>query len=471
MAKKQTLLQTLSTLPGTLVDRLNLFNGFGKQYGGDRNLFQALGYPDTIEYSDYWLKYKRQDIAKAIINRPVSMTWKGDLRLTENKDDQETTFEKAWETLEEQLNLKSKLIRLDKLTCLGHYAVLLLGFDDVKCRDEFLLPVEGTTRKLLYVRPVSEYNAKVDKWEANTNDSRYGLPTVYNITLNESGSGGKSYSLQVHHSRILHTVFERLEEEINGLPVLESVYNRLMDLEKLVGGSAEMFWRGARPGYSGELKDDFKMSDKMRDDLKDQIDEYEHDLRRILVSEGINMKELAMQIADPKSHVDVQIQMISAVTGIPKRMLTGSERGELSSTQDQDEWRDYIKTRREEYTEVEIVRPFAERCIKFGVLPKPITGKYSVAWSDLFAKSEKDLAEVGKIRASALKEYVSVPAAEEVIPPAAFFEFLLGLDKNKIDLIKEMQEAAIIEEPVITKEEKEIEDKNEIKKEENKIKE
>lgn len=438
-----------------LVRRASLFNQMGQSYGGDRDIYQALGYSTDLTYKDYWQRFKRQDIAKAIINRPIRLTWKGELALIESKDDQQTRLEKEWGELEISLKLKSKFIRLDRLTCLGQYAVLLLGLDDVKRKEDFATPVQGTTRKLLYVRPLSEVSAKIGTWETDPNNPRYGLPVMYDVSFSESGTN-TTKAFKVHHSRIIHTVYERLEEEVRGLPVLESVFNRLQDLEKLVGGSAEMFWRGARPGYSGELKDDFKMSAEMWDDLKDQIEEYEHNLRRILVSEGLNLKELAMQIADPKNHVDIQLQMISAVTGIPKRMLTGSERGELASTQDQDEFRVYIQSRREEYAETEIIRPFIERCIQYGVLPKSGVDGYSVLWSDLFVRGENELAEVGKIRAMALKEYTSNPMAEEIIPPAAFFEFFLGLNQDQIDLITEMKDAMVGAEIQEPEEEEEI---------------
>jgi hypothetical protein len=128
-------------------------------------------------------------------------------------------------------------------------------------------------------------------------------------------------SITVHYSRVVHIVDDIVESEIEGSPRLEAVFNRLMDLEKLVGGDAEMFWRGARPGYSGVAGKDYQVTDATMTDLKDQVDEFEHNLRRILISEGIDLKALAQQIADPATHVDVQIQMIAAATGIPKRVL------------------------------------------------------------------------------------------------------------------------------------------------------
>ena len=127
-----------------------------------------------------------------------------------------------------------------------------------------------------------------------------------------------------------------LEDEVNGLPRLEAVFNRLLDLEKIVGGSAEMFWRGARPGFQGIVSEGYNMTDEDIDELQKQLDEYEHGLRRFLINRGVSLDALAQQVSDPRNHVDVQLQMISAITGIPRRILTGSERGELASTEDRE---------------------------------------------------------------------------------------------------------------------------------------
>jgi hypothetical protein len=231
-----------------------------------------------------------------------------------------------------------------------------------------------------------------------------------------------------------------------GIPKLEAVFNRLYDLEKLVGGDAEMFWRGARPGYQGNVDKDYTMTQTTKDDLKEQIDEYENGLRRILINEGIDLKELAQQIADPTGHVDMQLTMISAVTGIPKRILSGSERGELASTQDTGEWKTYVQSRREDHAEPHIIRPFTDRLIELKVLPKPKSGDYKVDWLDLFSISEKERVEIGKSRANAIREYTTNPMAESVIPPDAFFEFCLGLSQGQIDLIKKQLGAGLSEE-------------------------
>lgn len=437
-----------------LIDRALLSSRLGEQYGGDRDVYEALGYPVTIEYSEYASRYLRQDIASAVINRPVVATWRGEVNIMEAGDDNETALEKAWKELEDELGLKSRFIRLDKVAGIGKYGVLVLGLDDVKKKEDAKLPVTGK-RKLLYVKPLGQDNAKIASWESKPGNKRYGLPVLYDITITDSSTKATS-TMQVHHSRIIHIVDGKLESEIEGVPRLQNVFNRLMDLEKLVGGDAEMFWRGARPGYQGKLDKDYQLTQEMKDAMQDQVDEFEHNLRRIMINEGVDLEALAQQVADPSSHVDVQIQMISAATGIPKRILTGSERGELSSSQDKDEWMSYVQSRREEYAEPIILRPFIDRCIEYGILPEASTEGYTINWEDLFAISESERVVIGKGRAEALAKYAASPMAEGVMPPEAFLEHILGFDKDTVEIILEMQKAFVKEEGILTPEEEEI---------------
>jgi uncharacterized protein len=435
-------LQVLSQL----VARANFAARFAgqQQYGGDRDINEALGYKEDIQFKDYLGRYLRQDMAKAIIDRPVKATWQGPLELVESNEAEDTEFEEAWEELEKKLGIKTRLTRLDRLTGIGKYGVLLLGLDDVKDREGFAKEVAEGDRELIYIKPFSEESAKIDKYEEDTRNPRYGYPVMYNIEIADVASGNSS-NVKVHYSRVLHITDDPLESEVVGTPRLEAVFNRLMDLEKIVGGDGEMFWRGARPGYRGKVDPDYTMTDASKEGLEDQLDEYEHKLRRFLINEGVDIEAMEQQIADPSTHVDVQIQMISAVTGIPKRILTGSERGELASSEDRGAWLAYVQARREDFAEPCIVRPFVDKLIALGVLPEPAE-EYTVKWLDLFSVSEKDRVDIGKARATALREYVQNPLATEVVSPKAFFEFFLGLTKERITLIEEMNQSEMDEE-------------------------
>jgi len=446
-----------SIIPGSLLGRMSLGNALGKQYGGARDIYQALGYEKEITFEKYAGRYERQDMAKAVINRPISYTWKGDIVVGE-EGKEESTFADAWDSLYKELKLKSKFVRLDKLSSVGAYGIMLMGYSDVSMNEDFQKQVEKSGNlELLYVKPLDQGSAPIKTYETDPNNPRFGLPKLYDLTFIQDGSD-KEITITVHHSRILHVVPEPLASEVFGEPPLKGIWNRLVDLEKLVGGSAEMFWRGARPGYKAKIAEGYQLSDPEEKKLQEQIDEYENYLRRFLVNQGVDVEALATQVSDPSKHVDVQIQLISAMTGIPKRILTGSERGELASTQDITSWYSLIQTRREEYAEEVIMRPFIDLCMEHGILPE--VEEYTIIWTDLFSPSDKEKAEVGKIRTEALKAYSDSPTAQLVMPPDMFLKLIMGLEEEQLEEVVKAMEKAMEEE------EKAIEEENRLMEEE-----
>ena len=151
----------------TLLNRIMLGNQVGTQsYNGDRNIYSALGYKDNLFFEDYLGRYFRQDMAKAVIDRPVQASWKGDIVVIENTKTKKTKFEKQWKKLYTELKLKSLFMRADKLTGLGSYSVILLGLDDVTNGEGFKRKVRKGS-KLIYAKPFSEVSAMIHEWESN----------------------------------------------------------------------------------------------------------------------------------------------------------------------------------------------------------------------------------------------------------------------------------------------------------------
>jgi len=429
----------------TILSRAVLMGQLGMSYDGDRDMYNALGYPKDITYYQYLAAYTRQDMARAVIDRPVTATWQGGFKVLESDDKEETPLEKAWEELSKRLKIQARLMQLDRLTGLGSYGVLLLGLSDCKDVSDFSKPVQGVKHDLLYLKPfggmVLQGSAQINSYVTDPTDERYGKPLTYRIMVNNL-SIGVSELLQVHYSRVIHVTDGLLESEIEGMPRLMCVWNRLMDLEKVIGGSGEMFWRGARPGYSGTIDKEFQATPDDLSALEDQIKEYENSLRRFLVTKGVDIKALGSPMHSPQENVAVCIQMISAVTGIPQRILSGSERGQLASTQDRDNWFDFVDGRRQELAEPVIIRPFIDRLIELQILPPPVK-EYAIQWQDLRTPSDKDKADVGATRSTAIKNYASTPGAELVVPKKSFYQICLGLDDDEVSLIEEELQAAL----------------------------
>jgi hypothetical protein len=426
--------QQLYALASELAMRSILASRLGQSYGGDRDIYAALGYPKILDYAQYEARYQRQDIAKAIIDAPAEDSWR-DFPKVEEPTEESTDFELTWDKLAKEKKLANILPRLDRLASLGRYAVLLLGFDD---KGEFSTEVTKASN-LLYAMPYSESSAKAATYERDKTNPRYGLPVTYNISSKDAEN--KTSSMIVHWSRIIHVAEDCLENDVFGIPRLEAVYNRLQDLELISGGSAEMFWRGAFPGL-GFTQDGLSadLTDVEKTAFKEQVENYVHNLQRYLSMKGVKIDQLAVQVADPTNHIAIQIDLISAAVRIPKRILLGSERGELASSQDERAWATRIDKRRKTYCGPLIIQPLIERLVSVGVLPLP-KEKYDIKWPDPLAPSEKDKAEIGEIRARSLASYTNAIGADTFIPLEIFAEKFLGLSPQDITRIDDINKA------------------------------
>lgn len=442
--------QQFKQLASAVVSRQLLAQRMGFQYGGNRNIYAALGYPEEHELTYEWFynRWARQDVASAVIDRPVDECWNSFIGVSDNNDVDGSLLRREWNALNKRVKLNRHLISLDKTMGLGHYAVLLLGFSDVKKPNDWGRPVtKSRGLKLNFVRAVSEEDARISEFEQDSSNERFGQPKFYSVSIgNRTGrvaidqtAEQISLSAKVHHSRVIHVAHGGLDVNVYGMPRLKRIANRLVDLDKLIGGDAEMFWRGARPGYTASPQDDFTMDSAQIDDLIDQLQEFENDLRRFITTEGYNIDALEQQFADPANHVDIQFQAISAQTGIPKRILMGSERGELASSQDLGQWTKLIKSKAEDQVEPIIINPLVDKLMSYGVLP-PVT-EYVTLWEDWFAPSKAERAKIGGDRAKAWKDYSQ--SNTDQLPPRAAKKYILGLDEDEIDDVEaEVEEQA-----------------------------
>lgn len=435
--------QQLMKMNSTLTSRANLAGSLGLSYGNDRDLYAKLGYPMTITYAQYLARYLRQDVANRVINAPVDATWRLKPQVLEvsedREEDTETDFEKKWTALVQQLRMYNRFTRADKLAGIGEYAILYIGFDDGgEPADEVT-----TANDVLFLQPYSSNSAKIKKNNTDKASPRYGLPEVYSVEMvANTASTETSSSVDVHHSRVLHLADGLLESNVLGTPRLQAVYNRLQDLELLSGGSAEMFWRGAFTGMVMNMQEDADIDDQSMADMGDEMDEYIHGLRRYIRTQGMDVTMLSPTIADPSNHAELQFQLISAATGIPVRILIGSERGELASTQDASNWHGRIQERQEDYAEPLYLVALIEKLQEMGILPEV---EFEVKWPDMLAPSDKEQADIVKVRTEALVAYANAPAAEMMMPLEVYLAEVWGYDKKLIDKITSLVDVLQLE--------------------------
>jgi len=408
-----------------------------------RDIDDECGYPKTLTTQQYKLMYDREGIATRIVSLYPEETWAVDPMIYEQEDAGETEFEKAWADLNSRLQVMNYMSKIDEISGIGRFGVLLLGIDDGK---DLNLAVDGIDEKgessgnashsLLYVRAFDESCVTVQTVQTDPRNPRFGKPLTYTIKFEDmktqrNDQGGivttaTSKELIVHWTRIIHVADNRKSSEVFGVPRMQTLFNRLYDLRKIAGGSAEMFWKGGFPGFSMEMDANAStLTTGQKKDIRDEVIAYADGLQRFMMLQGITVKPMPPQVADPSNHIESQIQLISIAIGVPKRIFMGSEQAQLASGQDTKRWNGRLARRQEKYVTPEIVRPFIDRMIAFGVLPEP--KEYFVVWQDLNARTE------------AYAKYVQ-GAVDELIPPEEYLTMIAGMDTEEV---KQIMDAAL----------------------------
>lgn len=398
-----------------LNDRMSLAGSLGALTFGSkrRDVYAAAGYDKSIRYEQYLSRFLRQDVAQRVVSAAVTDTWRRMPTLLDGLDIEsgveDTPFTDAWLALavsgqdgaETRRGLVHYLARLDLVSRIGRYGVLYLGVADGKEPNE---PAEAGSANgveaMLFASVYDEGSAQITQWDTDRESPRYGRPTMYRLT--SSANGGRPVSVEAHWTRCIHVADNALTSDILGAPALELAWNRLVDLEKVMAATGEAGWTQMQPGYVFSTKDGYGLD--ADDKRQEQMDEFVHGLRRFLEVNGYETTTLQGTLQDPSGAVDNILKLISAASGIPLRKLTGSERGELSSAQDDDNWIDIVEARQQQHVTPVIIEPTVNRLMWLGVMPPPTSGAYTIWWPSLRQSNPEQQAQIADTTATALQK-------------------------------------------------------------------
>lgn len=412
----------IRSLGSMIMDRLGLASRLGLQFGGKRDLYKVYGYSRIISFEEYYGRYTRQDIAKRIVNAAPDATWKNPPELQASDK-----FKDAWKKIITDHDVWGVLTRADRMAGIGNYSVVLLGFSD---SGKLELPVkkkEGL--ELLYMQPYMQCDATIVELEDDVTNARFGEPRMYEIKLTDAmqtayttaGTAVKKSvqdkTMKVHYSRILHIAEDLKSNNFIGTPRLEAVYNLLDDLLKVSGGTAETYWLTSNRGMQINIDKDAEMSVDDAKNLSDEVDEFTNDLRRIVRTRGVEMKNLGANTPDPKNTFNMIIALMAAATGIPQRIMLGAEAGQLASDQDRANWADRIKERRNTFAEPNVLKPFIDILQNAGILPEEDDAKRDFQWPATFEMTPLETAQMMAQRARAIinvsKHFLEHPLISE----------------------------------------------------------
>jgi len=374
------------------VDILSTLARYGYTYGGKRNVAQVLGYQETLDYDGYLARYARDGIGGRIVEIPAEATWGTLPRLTEDRElHSETALSRKFIEITERTQVRRMLEKLDVLAGIGRYSVGVIGFRDGRSLEEPVAEGAVGADGVLYLAAFSEKHATPADIDTDPRSPGYGRPSHYDIDFSRGledadpslfrsilGRLGSAQpgrlSRKVHASRLIHVAEGTLEDDVFGRPRLRRVWDRLDDLAKTVGGAAEIFWLTANRGMQFDVDPEkVTITPEITAAIEAQLKEYDSGLRRILQTSGVNIKglnELGAGNVNPLGVFRVVAAIIIGTTGIPYRMLFGTERGQNINAEDRAGWLEQIAQRRATFGKEVVLQPFIERLVHAGALPK-----------------------------------------------------------------------------------------------------
>lgn len=375
-------------------------------FQGKRSYECALGYLEWPTPEDYRRRYERWGIANRVVEAFPEATWTGGAEIVETDTPTTTTlFEESTTNLFEQFELWQVLARADILSGIGRFGILLIGAPG---ELEEPMPRLESTSDILYFQPYGEDRINSVTFNNDPSDRRFGMPEIYDVEIG-SGDSLSIISRQnistrvrrIHWTRVIHIVEKPLDNEVFGKPRLEAVWNYLDDLIKVVGGGSEAFWRLANPGTKVKIPlttpdgTPIELDEETMQELEEEVEDLVHGQTKVVKLRGVDLEQMDSRTPAFNRNADAILRLISGTTGIPTRILTGSERGELASTQDRANWNERVVTRRRDFA-TPLVRNLLTRLIDHRALPEPVAGDYKVSWPEAAVLDEQEKASLAE---------------------------------------------------------------------------
>ncbi|MBK0031718.1 DUF1073 domain-containing protein [Erwinia sp. S43] len=372
-------------------------------------LWDEFGYPDQVGFEQYYRAYERNPVAHAGVHKLLDNCWADNPTIIDGDEAREATKTTQWEKQVTKLLKKHwpKIKDADRRNLIGRYSALLIQFKDGR---EWHLPVDrvlvGRLKEAAIVRliPAWESQVKPGNFDTDTMSETYGQPVSYNFNeqpVGDDGTYGPVRGVTVHPDRII-ILSEGSEDEnmLSGVPFLRAGYNKLLDLEKVSGGSAEGFLKNAsrQLGIAFDKDTDIAtLSSQAKeagfkdlgDALNDKVGRMNRGTDAALVMQAGEPSVLSVAAADPDPTWTVNANEFAASIQCPFTILFGQQTGRLASDEDKTDWAKRCNGRRWGFMSA-VITAVIERFWTMGAIEPPDSGEVTLAWSDLLAPSEKE---------------------------------------------------------------------------------
>jgi len=210
------------------------------------------------------------------------------------------------------------------------------------------------------------------------------------------------------------------------------VYDNVLDIRKIRGSSAEMFYKGAFPGIAVEAVDDVTGGAQLDlEGMRKSIELYENSLQRWFGLTNARANVLSSQVQSPADHLRINLEEICIAKGCPLRIFMGSESAHLASDQDASAWNNRIMERQQNYLTPYLVRPFLTRLVQIGALPEPQNGVFRIDWQDLNTMTEGEKYAVARERLGLMQTYATTPELKKMITAKEMMQIFVGMSEEE----------------------------------------
>lgn len=362
------------------------------------SIWSVGGYPEQVDFSELWRMYRRNGIAKAVVELIVDECWQSNPVVSGGGDE----FQKQLSFLISEHDLWAKMRGLDMRQRVGRYGgIIIVAKEDGSAQSSEALKVSHANA-LVKLMPVYESQISVNQWNSDMSSADYGMPSVYQYRARVDGARneGDMRDLPLHPTRVFAYGEGADDGSIYGVSSIESCYNALMDQEKVRAGASEGYLRNAKQRFAIEVKDDNAASvlakPEMKADFDQNVDDFSKGFDNSLTLYGMEAKSLQSTIGNPKEPFDVCMYEISAAAQVAATIIIGQQTGRLASDEDQKQLAKSVLVRRTQ-TINSMIKSFFKHMVSVGLLPKP-TESIKIEWdSTTYIDDSQKIERAGKM--------------------------------------------------------------------------
>jgi hypothetical protein len=351
------------------------------------NIYLDYGYPETLDFSNYWNMYRRFGIAKNVVELKPDTCWITPPTIESSNPD----FAREFDKLVKKQKFWVRQKGLDVRQRVGRYGGMFMRVRDNKAPDQ---PIDGKLsglNGLVQMIPLYESQLKVLTTEQDPTKDNFDMPTMYQFSTSGAGNRDEKSmkSFNIHPDRLVIASEGADDGGIYGISALEAPYNSLMDMRKIMGGGGEGFYKNASKDIVFNLTDTASASanEELLKKFNDEYDDFTRNRsRRAMWTPGMEATTLDSNLVNPKEFLFNSLYDVAAAEKTPATIIIGQQTGRLASDEDSSQYLKMNQSRRKGYL-TDVIERTIEWQIKWGILP---AAEFEVVWDDLLASSDDE---------------------------------------------------------------------------------